>query len=129
MDQAFLIRTAHYSTHTEGVFVIDNNIFYTVERPWLNNERNISCIPTGTYKVGFLPRSASGRYRNVYHLLGVSGRSGILIHNGNLVDHSRGCIILGLRKGKLGNKFAVLNSRTAIRKLNSLTREFELKVM
>jgi len=89
-------------------------IFHVIERPWLNNARNKSCIPVGRYPAAFLPRSASGRYKNVYLLHNVVNRAGILIHNGNLVIHSKGCIIIGKRRGMLAGQPAVLNSRTAL---------------
>ena len=116
MSSAILIRQ-YYKTHTSGILIVDGEIFYTLERPWLNNSRNTSCIPSGEYSVVFLPRSASGKYRKVWHLLNVKNRSGILIHNGNLVVHTRGCLILGAKAGQLGGKPAVLQSRTAMRKL------------
>jgi len=40
-------------THTMGIFVCKGHIFHTIERPWLNNQRNVSCIPSGTYEVYF----------------------------------------------------------------------------
>ncbi len=131
MLKAKLFRYERKSTHTLGAFVIDGETFYTIERPWLDNRRNVSCIPGGTYRVNFLPRSGSGKYRNCYHLLNVTGRSGILIHNGNLVSHSRGCLILGSRPGMLGNAPAVLSSRPALRRLNSVTgsEPFELEIL
>ena len=99
-----------------------DNTYHIIERPWVNNQRNVSCIPAGDYIARFMPRSASGRYKNVFHLQPVQGRSGILIHNGNLVDHSRGCLIIGRRRGVLAGKAAVLNSKSA---LLSLVDEME----
>ena len=119
--EAQLYRYKQTSQHTLGIFVIDGQAFYTIERPWLNNRKNESCIPTGEYTVNFMARSGSGKYRNVYHLQNVKNRGGILIHNGNLVSHSRGCIILGTRPGVLGNHTAVLNSKSGMKKLNRIT--------
>ncbi len=127
----FLFRNEKKSTHTVGYLVVMGQMFRTIERPWKNNARNISCIPAGTYPCHYLPRSASGKYRKVYHVRNVANRSGVLIHNGNLVSHSRGCIILGMKTGNLGGKRAVLSSRTAMRKLNQLLdgANFNLKVV
>ena len=99
---------------------IGGKTFHVLERPWLENQRNVSCIPSGQYRVTFLPRSASGRYRNVWHLQDVPGRSGVLIHSGNVVSHSRGCLLIGKRRGILKGQPAVLNSRTALQELNSI---------
>lgn len=120
MITAYLIRHAVTSEYTRGVLFVEGHVFHTIERPWLDNQSNISCIPAGVYDVSFLKRSASGKYKNVYHVLEVPDRFGILEHNGNLVRHTRGCIIVGMRAGVLGGKAAVLNSRTAMRKLVEL---------
>lgn len=117
---AYLYRYRYTKQYTLGTLYINANIFHTIERPWLDNRTNISCIPKGVYTVLDLPKSASGKYRNVYHLQDVSNRSGILIHNGNLVTHSKGCIILGMKSGTLGGKQAVLQSKSAMRKLNKI---------
>jgi len=110
---------------------LDWNVFHTLERPWLDNKVNESCIIPGKYKCTFLKRSNSGRYRNVYYLNNIPGRSGILIHNGNLVAHSKGCIILGSKTGILNGQPAVLGSRTAKNKLAKLINEedFILRVL
>ena len=130
LKHAYLFRQG-YKNYTYGFLIIEGNVLYTIERPWLNNQRNVSCIPPGTYDVTFLPRSASGKYRNVWHVHNVPGRSGILIHNGNLVAHSRGCLILGSSKGTLGGKPAVLGSRKALRALQSIvgTDPYKLTVV
>lgn len=112
----FLIRKS-YKTHTTGTLLTDKGgVFYTLERPWLNNKSNISCIPPGEYLVKFLPRSASGKYRNCWHLQSVDGRFGILIHNGNFVSHTKGCILIGMKHGFLARKPAILSSKVAMRK-------------
>lgn len=129
--KAYLIRTERKSTHTLGVLVVGYTKFYIIERPWLNNARNISCIPAGTYQVDYLERSASGKYKKVYHVRNVPNRGGILIHNGNLVTHSKGCLINGLRAGYLGGARAVLSSRSAMRKLREVVGQesFTLEII
>jgi hypothetical protein len=112
-----LIRNEIRSDCIRGTLFVGSERFQILERPWEANTRNKSCIPSGSYKASFLSRSASGKYRNVFHLAPVTGRSGILIHNGNTVDHSRGCLIIGKRRGWLAGKPAVLNSRTALGEL------------
>lgn len=121
IEKAWLVRTFLSDQVTLGYLLIGGEQFRTLERPWQDNERNRSCIPTGQYPVVHLPRSSSGKYHQVFHVQSVPGRSGILIHNGNLVSHSRGCIILGMKVGRLGSEMAVLNSRTAMSKLNEIT--------
>ncbi len=115
-----LVRTEHTDTYTRGVLMLPDQVFYTLELPWRDNERRISCIPTGAYESLYLPLSASGKYRSTYHLQQVDGRSGILIHNGNIVSHTDGCILIGMTKGHLAEEPAVLQSRKAMTLLNKL---------
>ena len=85
---------------------------FTAELPWSWNERNYSCIPNGVYECDFMPRSASGKYRNVYHVKDVPFRGGILIHAGNFAGDRRkgyrtdsyGCILLALGPLLLGQQ-------------------------
>jgi len=114
MHKAVLNRFESAATHTLGELVIAGVKFYIIERPWLNNASNISCIPCGIYHAVYLARTASGKYRNVHWLQNVPNRSGVLQHNGNKASHSRGCLIIGKRIGWLGGDRAVLNSRTAL---------------
>lgn len=126
-----LLRDAVGPSVVLGTLMLKGETFHVLERPWLGNRRNESCIPAGTYKAEFLPRSTSGKYRNVYWLRDVPGRSGVLIHTGNLVAHSRGCLIIGKRRGVLAGKPAVLNSKTALGELNDLMRgeDFTLNII
>ncbi len=86
----------------------------TMEPPWANNKPNVSCIPPGEYQAHW---HKSPRYGWVYALLGVPGRSHILIHPGNIVTHTKGCILPGARVGELGGLPAVLVSRATTRRL------------
>ena len=116
MKHAVLVRT-YYESHVFGNLYCGDLALRSIERPWLNNERNISCIPEGEYLCKYVERSASGRYKKVYHLQDVPGRSGILGHSGNLVKHSSGCILWGKKFGRLAGQPAVLNSRSACTEL------------
>jgi len=96
----------------------------TLERPWRNNLRNVSCIEAGAYLCTWLERSGSGKYKQVWHIKNVHERSGVLIHNGNLVRHTLGCILVGTHHGRLYGQQAVLGSRTG---LNLMRDELEGK--
>jgi len=115
MNKVYLFRDDQNSECVRSFLITPTREFQILERPWLNNQRNISCIPPGTYRVKYLRRSASGRYRNCYHVLNVPGRTGILIHQGNIADHSHGCLLIGKRRGWLNRKRAVLASRSALK--------------
>lgn len=101
-------------------------IAYTLEKPWLNNIRNHSSIPTGTYDV----KPHTGRkYKNVWTLDNVKDRTAILIHVGNTVDDTEGCILVGTSWGFLDEKLAVLRSRKAMLNLKKiLPEQFELRI-
>tara|TARA_R110001599_G_scaffold657_1_gene3201 strand:+ start:907 stop:1317 length:411 start_codon:yes stop_codon:yes gene_type:complete len=68
----------------------------TLELPFRDNQRSISCIPTGEYKVRLrLPRESATR--DYVHLLvqDVPNRDYILFHRGNSSKDTRGCILVG----------------------------------
>lgn len=78
--------------HTVGFLALDNIwIAHTLERPWINNEKNISCIPLGEYETEYYK---SPRFGETF-VVKVPGRRGIIIHAGNYVSDTRGCILLG----------------------------------
>lgn len=92
-------------------------VLASIERPWLNNASNVSCIPEGQYLAKWLPRSGSGRYKRVWHVQDVPGRTGILIHVGNFVKDSLGCILPGITHGQASGRHAVWSSGRALNKL------------
>jgi hypothetical protein len=67
-------------------------ICYTLELPWLWNQRNVSCIPNGRY-FGRLRYDKADAWR--IQLIGVRGRSGIQIHIGNYPRDTQGCVLVG----------------------------------
>lgn len=93
----------------------------TLELPWRDNRRNVSCIPEGRYRVEW---SRSGRFGEVYRVLDVPGRSGILIHPGNwagdrfmrMMSDVEGCILLGAKRSIIANQPAVSASRATVRR-------------
>ena len=119
MKQAWLIRDGFSETHTSGRLILDGTVLHTLELPWLGNLVMKSCIPSGSYFVNYLAKSASGKYKDVYHITDVGGRTGILIHKGNVTGHTLGCVLIGLIKGMLGNEQAVLSSAVGLQRLHS----------
>jgi hypothetical protein len=114
METAILMRDEVTKSVIRGTLRVKGKVFQVLERPWLNNKANESCIPAGEYNTIFLKQSASGKYKDVYQVQAVPGRSGVLIHSGNVVEHTRGCLIMGLQRAYLAGKPAVTNSRTAL---------------
>jgi Family of unknown function (DUF5675) len=66
---------------------------YTLEQPWRNNEHDVSCIPLGEY---LCISHNSPHFHDVWEVNDVPGRTAILIHAGNTVKDTHGCILVGL---------------------------------
>jgi hypothetical protein len=96
--RAVLNRTHHESKQTRGrleVFNADGKLIFscfTLELPWKDNKRTVSCIPLGNYNV--IPRT-SAKYSNHLHVSNVPNRDLILIHHGNYHTDILGCILVG----------------------------------
>jgi hypothetical protein len=71
----------------------------TLELPYRNNQRNISSIEEGTYKAvikkSLTPGIGTTEGNKVIELLNVEGRDNILIHVGNALTDTKGCILIG----------------------------------
>jgi hypothetical protein len=111
---ATLTRVATSAMGTLGELELEGFSCKTMEPPWLDNRPNASCIPDGEYPCAW---HKSPRYGWVYAVLEVPDRSFILIHPGNLVTHTKGCVLPGSRVGILGGMPAVLVSRATTRRL------------
>ena len=107
-----IIRDTFTKEITIGNLFINGESFCdTLENPYINNERNISCIPEGKYKVR-LRLARESATRDYLHLLvqDVPNRDWILVHIGNYPSQTQGCILVG--NGREHN--AVNNSRLAM---------------
>lgn len=129
--KAILFRDVLLPEATLGSLLIAGRWFRTLERPWQDNQPNVSCIPAGEYECHFVERSASGKFRNVWWIRNVPERSGILFHSGNTVSASRGCPLLGLRRGWIAGMPAVLNSRSGMAELLRVVgpKGFDLEII
>jgi hypothetical protein len=98
MINLLLIRDTFSKESTIGeLFLNGERICDTLENPWQDNQRNISCIPEGIYPVRLrLPRESASR--DYLHLLvqEVPNRDWILFHRGNTAKDTSGCILVGL---------------------------------
>jgi len=98
MINLLLIRDTFSKESTIGeLFLNGERICDTLENPWVDNQRNVSCIPEGIYPVRLrLPRESGTR--DYIHLLvkDVKDRDYILIHIGNTAKDTSGCILVGL---------------------------------
>jgi len=87
-------------------------IAHTLELPWKDNQKSVSCIPEGRYKCRIrLARESATR--DYVHLLvqDVPDRSYILFHYGNFPSDTKGCILTGTHRAQSPDK--ILESRVA----------------
>lgn len=105
--KAVLLRNRYSPHQTYGHLRVFNGkeliaAVNTLELPWLDNQRNISCIPEGDNMVMY--PHVSPRFGNTFWIKPVEGRSEILMHVANFVASKnprtstsdlRGCIGAG----------------------------------
>lgn len=137
MIKATLTRFSESVTGTKGNLVFDGGFSCkTLELPWRENKRSISCIPAGEYFCSLYPSSKFGL---TYILEDVPERSAILIHQGNyagdtskgLKSDVNGCILVGEKFGTLNGQSAVLNSRKTLLAMKEFLKHepFELTII
>lgn len=79
-----------------GVLYVDGVEFcHTLEPAIIDGYGKGSCVKPGTYSIDYHFSPKFGKY--MLTLCGVKGRSGILIHSGNVPQDSAGCILVGDR--------------------------------
>lgn len=90
--------------------------FVTLERSWLDNLEDISCIPPGKYVVLVRYSDKYGRHLEVTNVM---GRTEILFHWGNYYTNSKGCILVGKKHAYIDKdrNLDVSNSKPTFKKL------------
>ena len=84
---------------TGKLYFNDEFVCYTLENPYLDNQRGISSIPTGLYDVRVRPSEESKSLSYVHlQVIEVPARSYILFHIGNKPKDTNGCILTGLTR-------------------------------
>ncbi len=111
-----LLERMYFPEGTNGVLSFEGKeICKTIELPWRNNQKRISCIPEGKYKIR---KRFSAKFKWHLELTNVKNRSFILIHPANnALKELNGCIapVTQLTGEGRGNE-----SRKAFEKLNKL---------
>lgn len=92
MRQVVVIDTWPQHDCTIGRLSFDGFKCFTLELPWRENARGVSCIPGGEY-IARKRRSPSNG--DVLEFEGVPNRSYIQLHAGNYTRQVRGCILVG----------------------------------
>lgn len=119
MKEVALIRFGYTPQGTFGILRVPTADFtcYTVERPWLNNEPHVSCIPAGRYllapAIHHIGTPDPADDYPCYEVTGVPGRSAIHIHVANHAGQLEGCIAPGRGLGVVDYRWAVTLSQFA----------------
>lgn len=110
-----ILRLSRVAQSDKGVFGVLCNagtpLCVTCEDPWNDNQSMISCIPKGVYQC---EKYNSEKFKDVWEIKDVPNRSSILIHAGNTIDDTHGCVLVGRCFGSLGDLPAVLQSKEAM---------------
>jgi hypothetical protein len=125
-----VLHRTYFTQGTQGIIEWNGTIVcYTIELPWLQNQRQISCIPEGEY---VLQKRFSPKFKWHLHLKNVQGRNLILIHPANdAKTELLGCIAPVLKHTGIGKGSS---SRKAFEKLKGLVydamnRNEEVKII
>ena len=113
--------------YTYGSWSLDGeHLCDILERPWLNNDPKVSCIPAGDYEC---ERFNSPHNGDVWLVKNVPNRSMIEVHTANFVRQLEGCLAVGI-KGKIGSEYAVTNSVDTMDKLHDILPDnFTLRII
>ena len=141
--QALLKRFNYTDKQTLGDLIVFNErngiefVCKTLELPWLDNKRRVSCIPEREYTV---KKHVSPKFGECFWVQDVEGRSEILIHKGNFAGSKNprtgkpdilGCILAGVNHIDIdgdGVKDITSSKKTMDRLLEVLPDEFTIRI-
>lgn len=88
--ELLLIRTYDVLGSNGTVYNDEKSICHTIELPWKENQKKISCIPEGRYEI---VKRYSAKFKWHFILMNVPNRAYILIHPANdALKELKGCI-------------------------------------
>mgnify|MGYP003403097135 CR=1 FL=1 len=129
LEKVYLNRFKSDQKQTLGELVFKGKVIAkTLELPWKNNQKKISCIPVGTYRV---KRRYTSKLGNHFWLQNVPNRDYVLIHKGNYNFQIEGCILPGKEHIDINHDsyLDVTSSKDKMIELNRLLPlEFDLVV-
>ena len=124
--QVTLTREHSLETCTLGILRIKTqNLVWTcrtLELPWRNNQKSVSCIPKGRY---MCKRVKSNKFGDTFQVCDVPGRVGILFHAGNYPKDTHGCILLGVYCIEQGGSPFLDASKAAMKQFRQLLEGVE----
>lgn len=115
---------------TPGLISLGPWTAHSLELPWRDNQRDVSCITAGIYPMEVVKtRRPIGGRSHLYLIKNVPERTGILAHAGTWAgDTSKGyrssvlgCLLIGYRAGVYQQQRAIFDTRRAIGDLLSIT--------
>ena len=111
-----VLTRSYFSQGTNGKLVCDGQfICKTIELPWKENQKGISCIPEGYY---LLRKRYSRKFQWHIEVVAVKSRSSILLHPANnAAKELKGCIAPVTELSGIG---LGLRSRQAFSKVKNL---------
>lgn len=121
-------RNEHLDKATRGILTIEginHDPIYTLENPKRDTTKD-SRIPSGTYEC--MPYSGT-KYKDVYMVKDVPGRTAILFHWGNKEIHTDGCILVGNKLGTLDGEPAILESKVCFERFRQLIGKENFKLI
>lgn len=86
-----VLQRRYFSSGTNGILSFDGKeICKTIELPWKDNQRGISCIPEGSYRIR---KRFSEKFKWHLEVMNVRNRDFILFHPANnALKELQGCI-------------------------------------
>lgn len=89
--RTLILHRIYLPSATLGTFLYEDRLLtLCLELPWRHNEQQVSCIPEGTYPITWENHAKFGQ---VYRLHNVPNRDGVLIHTGNELGDTHGCLL------------------------------------
>lgn len=130
MREILIKRIFHDDKATLGVLYLEHApALVVLERPWLDNKREVSCIPQGSYNC---KRLKHPRFGDTIHILAVPDRDGILCHSGNRVEDSKGCPMFGMSFDTRNDQRMIVDSGFAMKRFRDFMgneQDFKLRIM
>jgi hypothetical protein len=125
------IKRWYHNDCTIGRLALSGSAFqcFTLELPWKENERGVSCVPKGKYQAF---KRQSPKNGLVYELANVKDRTNIQGHSGNFTRQIEGCILHGSSVAFLDADSIpdVANSKVTLDKLLALLPDkFEVEII
>ena len=113
----------YYTPHGTWGELTGPNGFHcvTMENPWLGNKRRESCVPEGIYKMRLrqstiVRRTSGGMYSEGWEICDVPGRDFIMVHPGNFVRNTDGCLLVGRDMTIDGGQLMVTHSQATFQR-------------